>query len=117
LGTSHQSAYNQSAITIRLVMQNRQKDEMTRDILTVTNGGAIISRIMFKAYTSHAQAKSYLGELIESGLIEYDTLDRKYRTTTKGLEYLQAMERISEMLTINARRSVADKKSMEVYQF
>ena len=98
-------------------MQNRQKDEMTRDILTVSNGGAIISHIMFKAYTSHAQAKSYLGELIENGMIEYDVLDRKYRTTMKGIEYLQAMESISSILAINTRRSVADKKSMEVYQF
>ncbi len=90
---------------------------MTRDILTVSNGGAIISHIMFKAYTSHAQAKSYLGELIENGMIEYDVLDRKYRTTMKGIEYLQAMESISSILAINTRRSVADKKSMEVYQF
>src|SRR5439155_10605181 len=80
-----------------LIMRNRQKDEMTRDILTVSNGGAIISHIMFKAYASHAQAKSYLGELIENGLVAYDELDRKYRTTAKGLEYLQAMESISEM--------------------
>jgi predicted transcriptional regulator len=98
-------------------MQNRQKDEMTRDILTVTNGGAIISHIMFKAYTSHAQAKSYLGELIENGMIEFDALDRKYRTTMKGIEYVQAMERVSDMLAISTRRSVAEKKSMEVYQF
>jgi predicted transcriptional regulator len=90
---------------------------MTRDILTVSNGGAIISQIMFRAYASHAQAKSYLGELIENGLIEYDTLDRKYRTTTKGIEYLKAMESISEMLSINTRRSIANKKSMEVYHF
>jgi predicted transcriptional regulator len=48
-------------------MQNRQKDEMIRDILTVSNGGATITNIMFKAFTSHAQAKAYLGELIENG--------------------------------------------------
>jgi predicted transcriptional regulator len=90
---------------------------MTRDILAVANGGATISQVMFKAYTSHGQAKSYLSELIENGLVEHDALDRKYRTTTKGLEYLQAMERMSEMLTIKTRLSVASKKSMEVYQF
>lgn len=90
---------------------------MTRDILTVANGGKTISHIMFKAYTSHGQAKSYLGELIENGMIEFDALDRKYRTTMKGMEYLQAMERIAEMLTINTRRSAANKQSMEVYQF
>ena len=90
---------------------------MTRDILTVSNGGATISQIMFKAYISHNQAKAYLGELIENGLIEYDALDRKYRTSEKGLEYLRAMEQISEMLTVNTMRTVADKNSIEVYQF
>jgi predicted transcriptional regulator len=98
-------------------MQNRQKDEMVRDILTVSNGGATISQIMFKAYTSHSQAKSYLGELIQSAFLEYDPLDRKYRTTSKGLEYLQAADRMAEMLTINTRRSVANKRSAEAYQF
>lgn len=100
-----------------LIMQNRQKDEMTRDILTVSNGGAMISHIMFKAYTSHAQAKSYLGELIENGLIEYDGLNRTYHTTSKGLEYLQAIERISDMLSTNTRRSAASQKSMEACHF
>ena len=98
-------------------MQNRQKDEMIRDILTVANGGAVISHLMFKASASHAQAKSYLAALIESGMIEFDPLDRKYRTTAKGLEYLQAMERIAGILTFNTRRSVADKNSLQVYQF
>lgn len=98
-------------------MQNRQKDEMIRDILTVANSGAAITQIMFKAYTSHAQAKSYLGELIENAFIEFDNIDRKYRTTPKGLEYLQAAERMSEMLTINTRRSVANKQKTEAFQF
>lgn len=98
-------------------MQNRQKDEITRDILTVSNGGATITQIMFKAYTSHAQAKSYLSELIENGFIVYDVLDRKFRTSANGLEYLDAMERISDMLAINTRRSVANKRNMEMYQF
>ena len=89
---------------------------MVRDILTVSNGGATISQIMFKAYTSHAQAKSYLGELIRSAFLEYDPLDRKYRTTSKGLGYLQAADRMAEMLTISTRRSVASK-SAEAYQF
>jgi len=100
-----------------LIMRNRQKDEMTRDILTVSNGGAIISHIMFKAYASHAQAKSYLGELIENGFVVYDELDRKYRTTAKGLEYLQAMESISEMFCTNTKRSTPNQNGLEVHQF
>ena len=96
-------------------MLNRQKDELARDILTVTNGGTIISQIMFKAYLSHSQAKSYLGELIQKSLVEYDSLERKYRTTPKGLAYLQAMDSMSDMLAISTRRSVAT--SERVFQF
>jgi predicted transcriptional regulator len=91
-------------------MQNRQKDEMVRDILAVSNGGATITHIMFKAYTSHAQAKSYLSELIEQGLIEFDSIDRKYRTTPKGIEYLQAIESISEILSIKTRRAASSSQ-------
>lgn len=91
-------------------MQNRQKDEMVRDILIAANGGAVISRIMFCAYTSHSQAKGYLGELIAQGMIEYDPIDRLYRTTSKGLDYLQIAERMSEMLLVDTRK--ANKNSL-----
>ena len=94
-------------------MQNRQKDEMVRDILTVANGGAAITQIMFKAYASHSQAKSYLSELIEKCLVEFDPMDRKYRTTPLGLQYLQAMESISEILSIKTRRATVSVRSWQ----
>jgi predicted transcriptional regulator len=98
-------------------MQNRLKDEMVRDILIVANGGATITQIMFKAYMSHGQAKSYAGELIENEFLEFDPLERKYRTTIKGLGYLQAAETLSDMLSINTKRSVANKQKMESFPF
>ncbi len=90
---------------------------MIRDILTVSNGGSIISQIMFKSYTSHTQAKGYLGELIQKGFIEFDSPERKYRTTSKGIEYLRAAERMSEILPISTRRSAASKQMQTSFQF
>jgi predicted transcriptional regulator len=87
-------------------MQNRQKHEIVRDILTVCNGGNVISRIMFHAYITHTQAKGYLGELIQTGLIEGSRLDKKYYTTAKGLEYLTALDSMSDMLSIQTRKVV-----------
>ena len=99
-------------------MQNRQKDEIVRDILTSANGGATISRIMFRAYVSHGQAKGYLGELIEKDLIECDVFVREYRTTSKGIEYLNATERMSEMLQLDIRRAVSNKsKELQTFVF
>jgi predicted transcriptional regulator len=85
-------------------MRNRQKDEMVRDILTSANGGSTISQIMFRAYASHSQAKTYLTMLVEKGYIEYDPIERKYRTSPQGLEYLAAVHNLSEILSIETRR-------------
>ncbi|MGI0025238.1 MAG: winged helix-turn-helix domain-containing protein [Nitrososphaera sp.] len=85
-------------------MQNRQKDEMIRDILISTNGGATISKIMFRAYASYLQAKGYLRILIENELVEFDSLERKYRTTPKGMDYLSTIQGMSEMLKIPTKR-------------
>src|SRR5207244_7342431 len=87
-------------------MRNRNKDEIDRDVLAICgDGGAILTRVMFKAYLSHAQAKVYLSQLVEKGLIEILNF-REYRTTPIGLEYLVALIRLSDILTIETRRDL-----------
>lgn len=90
-------------------MNNRQRDEIVRDILTVCNGteGIVISRVMFHAYITHAQARRYLADMIENGLIETDIFNsRVYRATSKGLEYLAGLQQMSEFLPIDTRHPV-----------
>jgi predicted transcriptional regulator len=89
-------------------MRNRQKDEIMRDILHSAQGGAGITKIMFRAYLTHIQAKEYTKALIKSGLLEQDLESgslRQFRTTPKGVEYLGAVERMSDMLAIETRRA------------
>lgn len=96
-------------------MKNRQKDEIIRHILTVCNGieGKGIARIMLHAYITHQQAKSYLAELVDKGLIENNTFSSKfYRTSSKGIEYLAALDRMSELLPIETRRGVRKEDSI-----
>jgi predicted transcriptional regulator len=79
-----------------------------RDVLQSAQGGAGITKIMFHAYLTHSQAKEYTQMLIQSGLLELDTESaslRQFRTTPKGVEYLAAIERMSDMLAIETRRS------------
>src|SRR5437867_216013 len=86
-------------------MRNRNKDEIDRDVLAICgDGGAILTKVMFKAYLSHAQAKVYLCQLVEKGLIEILNF-REYRTTSMGLEYLVALKRLTEILAIETRRA------------
>jgi predicted transcriptional regulator len=94
-------------------MQNRQKDEIVRDVLTVCNGSTTITRVMFHAYLTHAQAKGYLGELVQKGFVETDIFNSKeYHTTPKGIEYLAGLERMTEMLSIETRRAVKNNTSI-----
>jgi len=89
-------------------MRNRQKDEIIRDVLYSAQGGAGITRIMFHAYLTHTQAKEYTQALMSNGLLEQDveaTSLRQFRTTAKGVEYLAAAERMSDMLAIETRRA------------
>lgn len=80
-----------------------------RDILYSAQGGAGITKIMFHAYLTHTQAKEYTQALISNGLMEQDIESgslRQFRTTPKGIEYLGAVERMSDMLAIETRRAV-----------
>ncbi len=89
-------------------MRNRQKDEIMRDILHSAQGGAGITKIMFHAYLTHSQAKEYTQMLLQKNLLELDTESGslgQFRTTPKGVEYLAAIERISDMLAIDTRRA------------
>jgi predicted transcriptional regulator len=91
-------------------MQNRQKDELVRDIMSVCNGGAQITKVMFHAYMTHGQVKSYLTELIDRGMVTFDQLTRLYSTTSKGMEYLATIERMAELLPLATKRSAASER-------
>jgi predicted transcriptional regulator len=91
-------------------MQNRQKDEIVRDIMSVCNGGAQITKVMFHAYMTHGQVKLYLAELIEKGLVSHDSLTRLYSTTSKGMDYLATIERMAELLPVATKRSAARER-------
>jgi predicted transcriptional regulator len=89
-------------------MRNRQKDEIMRDILYSAQGGASITKIMFHAYLTHNQAKEYTQALMGNGMLELDieaSLLTQYRTTPKGIEYLAAVEKISDLLAIETKRA------------
>ena len=92
-------------------MRNRQKDEIMRDILYSAQGGVGITKIMFHAYLTHSQAKEYISQLMSLALLDLDTEAgslKQYRTTSKGIEYLAAVERMADMLAIETRRAKPD---------
>ena len=80
----------------------RRRDRLyiMAQILEVTIDGVLKTQVMYKANLSFAQLNEYLKLLLDLKLIEaYDSnAKRLYKTTQKGLRYLQSYRDIRELL-------------------
>jgi predicted transcriptional regulator len=80
-------------------MNYRSRDDIVSVILDAPNGGGITkTKIMYQAYLSHDQMKEYLSVLIENDLLGYDVYTRKFKTTEKGLRFLDAYAQMSDVM-------------------
>ncbi|HEY9406537.1 MAG TPA: winged helix-turn-helix domain-containing protein [Nitrososphaera sp.] len=79
-------------------MKNRSRTELASHILEAANGGATKTKIMYKAYLSYAQLKEYLAVLIENGLMARDVDGDLYRTTSKGIKFLETSRKLGGLL-------------------
>jgi predicted transcriptional regulator len=69
-------------------MVNRDRHEITIEILKKASGGKKKTEMMRDVGLSYLQAKQYLNELVMKGLLVSDQ-KHNYRTTKKGLEFLE----------------------------
>jgi predicted transcriptional regulator len=83
-------------------LSNRSKSEIISQILETANvgddDGATKTEIMHKVFLNHDQLQEYLMLLIESDLLSYDSTTHTYKTTEKGLTFLQAYNQIDQTL-------------------
>lgn len=63
-------------------------------------GGATKTKIMYKAFLSYSQLKEYLAMLVENSLLEFEEGRQIYRTTEKGIRFLQMYAQVHEMMPI-----------------
>ncbi len=77
-------------------MKYRSRSDIVGLILEAANGGATKTKIMYKSYLSFAQMKDYLAMLTEQGLVEYEEIGQRFRTTAKSLRVLQIQNQINE---------------------
>jgi predicted transcriptional regulator len=82
-------------------MRYRSRSDIAEMILEAANGGATKTKIMYKAFLSYVQLKEYLAVLEKNGLIEYEDGMRSYRTTEKGIRFLQIQNRTEGLVYIN----------------
>ncbi|HEU5460920.1 MAG TPA: winged helix-turn-helix domain-containing protein [Nitrososphaeraceae archaeon] len=81
-------------------MKYRSRTEIVSLILEAANGGAIKTKIMYKAFLSYAQLQEYLSIMIENRLLENIKGAKEYKTTEKGLNLLKIQNEMGELLQI-----------------
>ena len=79
-------------------MKYRSRTEIIEMILQATRGGTTKTKIMYKAYLSYTQVKEYLSFMLENDMIMYEEGSHLYRTTEKGLHFLQVYGEISDIV-------------------
>ncbi len=83
-------------------MKYRSRSEIVNQILQCSgHGGCTKTKIMYKAYLSYAQMKEYLKFLEEKALIKYEQGTQLYKTTEKGILFMQKYGEICEMILEN----------------
>lgn len=77
-------------------MKNRSRTEIISLILEAAKEGASRTKILYKAMLSYTQARDYLTALLDAGLVE--KVDNTFKTTEKGIQFLQINEPLQKML-------------------
>jgi len=79
-------------------MKYRSRTEIASRILESATGGTTKTKIMYKAFLSYAQLKEYLTVLEENGLLSYDNGEQIYKTTQKGMHFLNITNSLQGMM-------------------
>jgi len=66
-------------------------------------GGSTKTKIMYKAFLSFAQLKEYLLILSQNDLLQYEEINQVYKTTTKGIQYLDLYNNIDELSSTSVK--------------
>ena len=80
-------------------MRYRSRTDIISEILDEANGGsATKTKIMYHAFLSFVQLKEYLMILTKSDLLRYDSNTHTFKTTEKGLKFLEAYNQMDNMI-------------------
>jgi len=83
--------------------KRRGRHDIVAEILHYARGGKLKTHIMYKTRLSYYQIQDYFPLLIEKGFLENTTIKQKgkitriYRTTKKGMEFLEHLESVNKL--------------------
>jgi len=85
--------------------KRRDRHEIVAEILKTAVNGRIKTHIMYRAKLSYSQITEYLPLLVEKGFLENTKVTRGgqhvsvYKTTVKGLEFIENLESVDKLWT------------------
>jgi predicted transcriptional regulator len=85
-------------------LKNRSRSDIVCQILEAANDdgengeGITLTKIMYNVVLCNEQMKEYLALLIDGDLITYDSTMSTFKTTERGLTFLQAYNQMDKML-------------------
>src|ERR671913_2359019 len=98
-------------------MAYRDRMDIFRRILQIANGGnAAKTKIMYRAFLSYPQMKDYLMVLTENDLISYDFDTQTFRTTQKGLRFIEVYSQMAGMIKARRRPPLSQQQS-SMYEY
>ena len=65
--------------------------------LSDVNATRKITRLMYNALLNHPQLKEYWTALTEEGLLAYDDATQSFKTTEKGLRFLEVFSKLDRL--------------------
>jgi len=95
------------------VRKRRDRLYIIAEILEVAGEGTLKTQIMYKANLSFAQLNEYLAFLLETDLLKVISDEQKniYKTTRKGIRYLQGYKEIRDLLKKEGEHNVESNSS------
>jgi predicted transcriptional regulator len=75
----------------------RSKTEITNIMLETVKTGSKKTNIMYRANLSYTQLTGYLYYLEQNGLIKHEPSTQTYKSTEKGLKFLNLSNKLSKM--------------------
>jgi predicted transcriptional regulator len=79
-------------------MRYRSKIDITAQILQAANGGITKAKIIYETFLNYGQLREYLIALTETRLLDYESHTQRFKTTEKGLKFLEIYRRLDNML-------------------
>jgi len=95
--------------------RRRDRHDIIAEILKTAVNGQIKTHIMYRAKLSYSQINGYLPLLVEKGFLENIHVTRGkqhitlYRTTSKGMQFIENLESVNKLWTKSSSSSELDE--------